>query len=258
MSTDGRGATLGPLVEACRPKGKTPPRDPRRAIEAILWRHRNGAKWRSIPAELGPRHRAARLFIRWSRPARHLGAAARPRASARRAARRDLPGRHQRPRPPEGGRRGAKGGSAAGRDRREALGRSRGGHGGKARVIADGAGRRAVAFRVAPGQAQEPPRAVAPLARLPGVSGRVVADRGYASRAFRSHIRGLGARPAIPPQRHEAAVACPEWVYVNRDRVERLWARLKEWRAVATRYRKSAVSSAGVLCLAAALDWLKP
>jgi hypothetical protein len=53
-------------------------------------------------------------------------------------------------------------------------------------------------------------------------------------------------------------VACPEWVYVNRDRVERLWARLKEWRAVATHYGKSAVSSAGVLCLAAALDWLKP
>jgi hypothetical protein len=30
---------------------------------------------------------------------------------------------------------------------------------------------------------------------------------------------------------------------------------LKEWRAVATRYEKSFM---GVLCLAAALDWLKP
>ncbi|MFO1071525.1 MAG: transposase [Geminicoccaceae bacterium] len=41
-------------------------------------------------------------------------------------------------------------------------------------------------------------------------------------------------------------------------RVERLWARLKEWRAVATRYEKTARSFMGVVCLAATLDWLKP
>jgi transposase len=67
----------------------------------------------------------------------------------------------------------------------------------------------------------------------------------------------MGARPAIPPQRHEAAVACPNWIYNNRNRVELLWARLKEWRAVATRYEKTAASFIGVLCLAAALDWIK-
>jgi transposase len=39
--------------------------------------------------------------------------------------------------------------------------------------------------------------------------------------------------------------------------VERLWARLKEWRAVAARYEKTASSFMGILCLAAALDWLK-
>ena len=58
-----------PLIEACRPKGKTPPKDLRRTIEAILWRHQNGAKWRSVPAELGPWWRAAQTFIRWA----HLG-----------------------------------------------------------------------------------------------------------------------------------------------------------------------------------------
>ena len=69
MLTDGRWAVLEPLIEACRPKGKTPPQDLRRTIEAILWRHRNGAKWRSIPSELGPWWRAAQTFIRWT----HLG-----------------------------------------------------------------------------------------------------------------------------------------------------------------------------------------
>jgi transposase len=34
--------------------------------------------------------------------------------------------------------------------------------------------------------------------------------------------------------------------------------RLKEWRAVATRYEKTAASFLGVLCLAATADWLKP
>ena len=95
------------------------------------------------------------------------------------------------------------------------------------------------------------------LARLPGVPTWVVADRGYSGHAFREHIWNLGSRPVIPPQRHEAPVACPAWIYNNRNRVERLWARLKEWRAVATRYEKTARSFMGVLCLAATLDWLK-
>src|ERR1044071_10046811 len=62
-------AELEPLVEACRPKGKTPPQDLRRTLSAILWRHQNGAKWRAIPAALGPWSRAAQTFIRWA----HLG-----------------------------------------------------------------------------------------------------------------------------------------------------------------------------------------
>jgi transposase len=65
--TDGQWAALEPLLEGCRPRGKTPPRDLRRTIEAIIWRHENGAKWRAIPAELGPWWRAAQLFIRWAK-----------------------------------------------------------------------------------------------------------------------------------------------------------------------------------------------
>ena len=36
-------------------------------MRAIVWRHANGAKWRSVPMELGPWWRAAQLFIRWSK-----------------------------------------------------------------------------------------------------------------------------------------------------------------------------------------------
>src|SRR3954451_11188102 len=69
MLMDGAWMDLEPLLEACRPKGKTPPQDLRRTISAIVWRHANGAKGRAIPTELGPWSRAAQTFIRWA----HLG-----------------------------------------------------------------------------------------------------------------------------------------------------------------------------------------
>ena len=67
MVSDAHWMRLEPLIEACRPKGKTPPKDLRRTISAILWRHENGAKWRAIPADLGPWSRAAQTFIGWAR-----------------------------------------------------------------------------------------------------------------------------------------------------------------------------------------------
>ena len=69
MFTDAAWAVWEPLIEEVRPRGQTPPRDPRRTIAAIFRRHRNGAKWRGIPAELGPwwRARAAQTFLRWAR-----------------------------------------------------------------------------------------------------------------------------------------------------------------------------------------------
>jgi transposase len=65
--SDAQWDELWPLIEDCRPRGKTPPRDLRRTIEAILWRHQNGAKWRAIPDELGPWWRAAQTFMRWAK-----------------------------------------------------------------------------------------------------------------------------------------------------------------------------------------------
>ena len=95
------------------------------------------------------------------------------------------------------------------------------------------------------------------LACLPDRPICVVGDKGYGSHEFRSKIWDSGARPAIPTKSNEAPIACPAWVYNNRNIVERLWGRLKEWRAVATRYEKTAISFMGVLCLAATLDWIK-
>ncbi len=111
---------------------------------------------------------------------------------------------------------------------------------------------------LAPGQAHEAPLAPGLLDMVPDGPGWVVADKGFSSDAIRDRVWDMGARPAIPTKRNEASVRCPDWIYRHRNEVERLWGRLKEWRAVATRYEKLAQSFMGVLCIAATMDWLKP
>ena len=68
----------------------------------------------------------------------------------------------------------------------------------------------------------------------------------------------MGAQPAIPIKRNEAPVRCPAFIYRHRNQVGRLWGRLKEWRAVATRCKRLVQSFLGVPCLAATMDWIKP
>jgi transposase len=252
--TDERWARLEPLIEECRPPHKTKHHNLRRTIAAIIWRHKKGAPWRDIPAELGPWWMAEQTFRRWGRHGVwkrllelaqggvELGMTFLDGTSIR--------AHHK----AAGAARNAR--TSAQRDEDEGLGRSRGGFGTKACVIADASGR-AIGFALAPGQAHELSLAPLLLTLLVAIPLWILGDRGYSSHAFRELIWNLGARPAIPPKRNEAPVACPPWIYVNRNRVERLWNRLKEWRAVATRYEKTAQSFMGVLCLAATMDWLK-
>jgi hypothetical protein len=52
-------------------------------------------------------------------------------------------------------------------------------------------------------------------------------------------------------------VARPDWIHASPRLVENPWARLKEWRAIATRREKTKRSFLGVLRPAATQDWLK-
>jgi transposase len=65
--SDKRWAVLEPLINEVRRWAARPIEHLRRTIEAIVWRHDNGAKWRSLPSDLGPWWMAAQTFIRWSR-----------------------------------------------------------------------------------------------------------------------------------------------------------------------------------------------
>ena len=81
--TDAQWTELEPLVEVCRPHAKVPPSDLRRTVEAIIWRCTNGAKWRAVPAELGPWWNAAQV-LNLLGEARRVGSPAHHGAGARR------------------------------------------------------------------------------------------------------------------------------------------------------------------------------
>jgi len=65
--TDVQWKAMEPLIEAVRPQTGRELSNLRRTFEAIVWRMQNGAKWRAIPAELGPWWMAAQTFLRWSK-----------------------------------------------------------------------------------------------------------------------------------------------------------------------------------------------
>ena len=68
MLSDAQWSELEPLVEACRPKAKTPPQHLQRTLSAILWRpSERGQMAGESRRNWGPWWRAAQIFIRWSR-----------------------------------------------------------------------------------------------------------------------------------------------------------------------------------------------
>jgi transposase len=90
-----------------------------------------------------------------------------------------------------------------------------------------------------------------------GRVGRVVCDRGHSSASWRETIRACGAEPVAPAHpTHRSAPDFDRVAYRQRPKVEDLWARLKEHRAVATRHDKTAAAFLGGLHLAAAMNWL--
>lgn len=140
----------------------------------------------------------------------------------------------------------------------EALGRSRGGLGSKIVGVCDAAGR-LVDFLLTPGQAHELAPSLALLRRLPEAPDWALADiMACDAQEFRAAVRGMGAILVVPSQKGtKQPQPCPAYVHCHRNLIERCWSRLKERRAIATRYGKTAISHAAGIAIAATLDWFK-
>ncbi|MFC0413832.1 transposase [Asaia lannensis] len=84
-----------------------------------------------------------------------------------------------------------------------------------------------------------------------------MADRGYDANQIRADIACTGARPVIPakPGRRNPA-SHDRHAYKLRNRIERMFNRLKNWRRVATRYDKTAQSYPGFASIASTFLWV--
>jgi len=87
---------------------------------------------------------------------------------------------------------------------------------------------------------------------------RVVGDKGYTGAPVRAYLRRRGIGAVIPRRATESqrGVRCDRVAYRQRNRVERLINRLKQHRAIATRYEKLEGSYHALLTIACILLWL--
>ncbi|AOG12586.1 MULTISPECIES: IS5 family transposase [unclassified Agrobacterium] len=84
-----------------------------------------------------------------------------------------------------------------------------------------------------------------------------LADKAYDGDFLREELLIRGIRPVIPPKANRKnPPACDYQAYKDRNRIERMLNRLKQFRRVATRYDKTRKSFAAFLALAAAKIWL--
>ena len=158
----------------------------------------------------------------------------------------------------------------------EALGRSRGGFSTKVHLACDGRGR-PLSILLTVGQRNEAPELGALLdgirvARPDGKPGRprkrpgrLLADRGYAHDSCRALLRRRGIAHVIPERRDQKErrakrggrpPAFDTEAYRGRNVVERCVNRLKQWRAVATRYEKRAANYRAMVLIASLMIWL--
>ena len=86
---------------------------------------------------------------------------------------------------------------------------------------------------------------------------RVVGDKGYTGRRHRALCRRRGIRYTIPRRKQEhRSGPFDRATYRLRNRVERLFNRLKQYRSLATRYEKLAESYRALWVIATIIMWL--
>ena len=86
----------------------------------------------------------------------------------------------------------------------------------------------------------------------------LIADRGYDANSLRRLLAERGAEAIIPSTRsRKCAIPYDAFVYRQRNLIERMFGRLKDFRRIATRYDKLARNFlAGVVLVAAIVWWL--
>jgi transposase len=83
------------------------------------------------------------------------------------------------------------------------------------------------------------------------------ADKGYDSNAIRRQVEANGTMPNIPPKVNRRwKNAFSPVLYRNRNAIERMFCRLKDFRRVATRYDRLATNFLATVHIATVCFWL--
>ena len=125
----------------------------------------------------------------------------------------------------------------------------------KIHILVDGLGN-PLRFIVTPGQAGDAPQAPHLMAGFTFT--KLIADKAYDSDAIRDLIRMAKAEAVIPsnPSR-SIIIPYDKHIYRERHLVECYINKIKHFRRLATRYEKTELSFLSMLCLIAALIWMR-
>ncbi|MGW1680620.1 IS5 family transposase [Saccharopolyspora sp. NPDC002376] len=286
--TDAQWARLASLLPSSDGRRGRPFRDSRRVVEGILYRYRCGLAWRDVPAEFGP------WQTLWKRHRRYAGDGTWGHALAALLTDADTAGivnwavsvdstiirAHQHAATLERDMGGGKVGNYTNllaEPGDHALGRSCGGLSTKIHQLVDGHGRPIVVL-VGPGQGADSPMFPHLMAHLsvaragPGRPRtrpeRLRAGKAYSSRSIRRHLRARRIVTVIPESADQQGhrrrrgsrggrpPAFDRVDYRNRNVVERGFCHVKQWRGLATRYDKLALTFRGGAVLKAIVTWV--
>ncbi|MFD3456993.1 IS5 family transposase [Streptomyces sp. NPDC058691] len=285
--TDVAWERIAPLLPQVDGRGR-PWRDHRQVVNGVLWRLRTGAPWRDLPERYGPWQTVYERFVRWesdgtwARLLEHVQVRDDAVGTVQWTVSVDSTINRAHQHAAGARKKGTQNGdeladpqrSAA----RQALGRSRGGLTTKVHLAVDGRGL-PLSILVTPGNVNDSTVFQAVMAdiyvaragrgRPRTRPARVVADKAYSSKAIRAWCRRHGIAVTIPERADQVAnrlrrgsrggrpPAFDGEAYKGRNVVERCFGRLKQFRAIATRFDKLASRYRAGLHLAALILWLR-
>ncbi len=227
--TDYEWSAIKPMLPN-KPRG-VPRVNDRRVLNGIFWVLRSGAPWRDLPENYGPYTTCYNRFVRWRRAgiwSRIMETLVAAHDKAVQMIDTSIVRVHQHA-------------ACIARNKKQSMGRSRGGLTSKIHVVVDTNGL-PVRLGLTAGEAHDNRLALKLLSRLKS-GAMLLADRGYDADWIRALATKKRAWANIPPRCNRKEPICfSPHLYRARNLVERFFNKIKQCRRVATRYDKLAAN----------------